>query len=63
MKKIEAVLPAIDELYKDYAEKNHFPGFTYGLVVDGKLVHTGRATRMWTKRRPPRPNRCFGWPP
>lgn len=41
MKKIEAVLPAIDELYKDYAEKNHFPGFTYGLVVDGKLVHTG----------------------
>lgn len=41
MKKIEAVLPAIDQLYKDYAEKNHFPGFAYGLVVDGKLVHSG----------------------
>jgi CubicO group peptidase (beta-lactamase class C family) len=41
LKNIEAVLPTIDKLYKEYAEKNHFPGFTYGLVVDGKLVHTG----------------------
>ncbi len=41
LKKIEAVLPTIDKLYHDYAEQNHFPGFTYGLVVDGKLVHSG----------------------
>ena len=41
MKKIEAVFPLLDQLYQDYAEKNHFPGFTYGLVVDGKLVHKG----------------------
>lgn len=41
LKKIEAVLPNIDKLYQEYAEKKHFPGFTYGLVVDGKLVHTG----------------------
>ena len=40
LKKMEAVLPVIDKLYREYAEKNHFPGFTYGLVVDGKLVHT-----------------------
>lgn len=40
MKKIEAVFPTIDKIYKEYAEKNHFPGFTYGIVVDGKLVHT-----------------------
>ena len=40
-KKIEATFPVIDQLYKDYAEKNHFPGFVYGIVVDGKLVHTG----------------------
>jgi CubicO group peptidase (beta-lactamase class C family) len=40
-KNIESVLPAIDQLYKDYAEKNHFPGFAYGILVDGKLVHTG----------------------
>lgn len=41
LKKIEAVLPTIDKLYKDYAAKNHFPGFTYGIMVDGKLVHSG----------------------
>ena len=31
----------IDKLYKEYAEQNHFPGLVYGIVVDGKLVHTG----------------------
>ncbi len=41
VKKIEATFPVIDQLYKDYAEKNHFPGLVYGIVVDGKLVHTG----------------------
>lgn len=40
-KKIEAAFPVIDQIYKDYAEKNHFPGLVYGIVVDGKLVHTG----------------------
>jgi CubicO group peptidase (beta-lactamase class C family) len=37
---IESTYPVLDQLFKEYAEKNHFPGFTYGLVVDGKLVHT-----------------------
>ena len=41
LKKIEAAYPVIDKLYKDYAEQNHFPGLIYGIVVDGKLVHTG----------------------
>jgi CubicO group peptidase (beta-lactamase class C family) len=41
LKKIEATYPVIDQLYKDYAEKNHWPGTAYGIVVDGKLVHTG----------------------
>ncbi|MDF2431720.1 MAG: hypothetical protein JWP44_1351 [Mucilaginibacter sp.] len=41
LKKIEATYPVIDQLYKDYAEKNHWPGMVYGIVVDGKLVHTG----------------------
>jgi CubicO group peptidase (beta-lactamase class C family) len=43
LKKIEAILPAIDKIYQDYAEKNHFPGFVYGIVVDGKLIHTGQS--------------------
>jgi len=41
LQKITATFPVIDQLYKDYAEKNHFPGLVYGIVVDGKLVHTG----------------------
>ncbi len=41
LKNMEAVYPVVDRLYREYAEKNHFPGFTYGIVVDGKLVHTG----------------------
>ncbi len=41
LKKIEATFPVIDKVYKDYAAQNHFPAITYGIVVDGKLVHTG----------------------
>jgi CubicO group peptidase (beta-lactamase class C family) len=41
LKKIEATYPVIDQIYKDYAEKNHFPALVYGVIVDGKLVHTG----------------------
>ena len=37
---IEATFPVIDKIFKDYADKNHFPGFAFGLVVDGKLLHT-----------------------
>ncbi len=36
-----AALPVIDALYKDYAAKNHYPGFVYGIVAGGKLVFTG----------------------
>lgn len=41
LKKIRATFPVIDQLYKKYAEDNHWPGLVYGIVVDGKLVHTG----------------------
>jgi CubicO group peptidase (beta-lactamase class C family) len=37
---IEVTYPVLDQICKAYADKNHFPGFTFGLVVDGKLVHT-----------------------
>lgn len=41
MTRIKNAFSAIDSLYKQTAEKNHFPGIAYGIVVDGKLVHTG----------------------
>ncbi|MCE6989989.1 serine hydrolase [Dyadobacter sp. CY323] len=41
IEKIKATFPAVEKLYKDYAEKNHFPGLAFGLVVDGKLIMSG----------------------
>jgi CubicO group peptidase (beta-lactamase class C family) len=41
LKKVEATYPVIDKIYQEYAEKNHFPGMVYGIVVNGKLVHSG----------------------
>ena len=38
--RITAVLPKLDALYRDYAAAQHLPGMIYGVVVDGKLVHT-----------------------
>ncbi len=38
LKKIESAFPIIDKLFKDHAERNHFPAIAYGIVVDGKLV-------------------------
>ena len=42
MEKIKATQGLIDKMYKDHAAKNHFPGFVYGVVADGKLVYTGQ---------------------
>jgi CubicO group peptidase (beta-lactamase class C family) len=39
--KVQAVFPKIDEIYKQYAEKNNFPGYAYGILLDGQLVHCG----------------------
>ena len=39
--RIAKTFPIIDELYKAYAHHNHFPGYAYGIVVDGKLVYKG----------------------
>ncbi len=41
IKRIEAAIPAIDQLFSNYAKQNHNPGLVYGLVVDGKLFYTG----------------------
>lgn len=39
--KIKAVLPVVEKLYKDYAEKNNFPGMSFGLVVDNQVIYSG----------------------
>ncbi len=39
MEKIKAAFAVIDSLYKKHAADNHFPGISFGLVVDGQLVY------------------------
>ncbi len=39
--KIRAVLPEVERMYKECAEENHFPGYAYGILLDGQLVHSG----------------------
>lgn len=44
--RIQVVLPELDRLYLEHATNRHLPGFVYGVVVDGRLVHSlawGRA--------------------
>lgn len=37
----ESAFPTVDSIYKAYAAAHHVPGLVYGIVVDGRLVHTG----------------------
>jgi len=39
--RIAATFPIVEQLYKNFAEANHFPGYAFGIVVDGKLVFKG----------------------
>ncbi len=39
--KVKALLPTIDKIYKEYAEQKYFPGFSFGIMMDGKLIHSG----------------------
>ncbi len=39
--KAGAVFPIVEKIYREYAEKNHFPGYAFGIVLDGKLVFSG----------------------
>jgi len=41
IEKIKVAFPAIEQIFKDRQEKDHFPGVAFGLVVDGQLVHSG----------------------
>jgi CubicO group peptidase (beta-lactamase class C family) len=41
LQKIELFFPIVEKIYREYAEKNHFPGYAFGIVLDGKLVYSG----------------------
>jgi CubicO group peptidase (beta-lactamase class C family) len=37
--KIKAALPVIDRIFEDHFKSGHFPGMSYAVIVDGKMVH------------------------
>ncbi|MCX6331033.1 MAG: serine hydrolase [Bacteroidetes bacterium] len=39
--RIAKTFPLVEQLYKKFATENHFPGYAFGIVVDGKLVYKG----------------------
>jgi CubicO group peptidase (beta-lactamase class C family) len=41
VEKIKATQAVVDKMFKEHAERNHFPGFVWGVVVDGKLLYSG----------------------
>ncbi len=38
---IQKAFPVIEKLYRDYAEKNHFPAISFGVIAGGQLVYSG----------------------
>lgn len=41
VEKMAQVFPVADKLFKDFAERNHYPSIVYGIIADGKLIHSG----------------------
>lgn len=39
--RMKQFFPLVDKLYKDYADRNHFPSIAYGVVVGNQLVYSG----------------------
>ncbi len=39
--KIKAAIPTLEKIYKEYAEKNNFPGLAFGIIVDDKVIFSG----------------------
>lgn len=48
---LDSIFPEIDTIYQDYAQKHHIPGYSYGVILNGKLIHsgTGGVTDLTTK--------------
>jgi CubicO group peptidase (beta-lactamase class C family) len=38
---MQDAFPVIEKIYRDYAEKNHFPAISFGVIAGGQLVYSG----------------------
>ncbi len=41
--KLRSAFPEIDRLFKAFAERSRVPGIAYGILIDGRLAHSGAA--------------------
>jgi CubicO group peptidase (beta-lactamase class C family) len=39
--KLEGAFPEVDRLFRAFADRTRVPGIAYGIVIDGRLAHTG----------------------
>ena len=39
--KVKALAPVIQSMYSNYAKANHFPSFSFGVMIDGELIISG----------------------
>jgi len=51
LEKLSTAFPVVEKMVQKYAADNHFPGYSFGIVLDGKLVFTtsGGYTNLQTK--------------
>ena len=57
--KLESAFPEIDRLFKAFAERSRVPGIAYGILIDGRLAHSGAAaTATPGRKRRWMPTRC-----
>ncbi len=40
-KRVELLFPVIEKIYREYSEKNHLPGYAFGVMMDGQLIYAG----------------------
>lgn len=40
IQKLQRTQQVVDKLYKDYAQEKNFPGFTYAVIADGKMLYS-----------------------
>lgn len=51
LEKLRNAFPVVEKMVQKYAAENHFPGYSFGIVLDGKLVYTTSSgyTNLQTK--------------
>jgi CubicO group peptidase (beta-lactamase class C family) len=58
--KLLAAMPAVDQLFRDYAASEKVPGLVWGVVIDGRLLHSGATgVQSRTTQAPVTPNTVF----